>query len=40
LICLLVLMMFFLADEVHYNETGANFITIRYYNELVNVLEE
>ncbi|MFK7787205.1 MAG: GDSL-type esterase/lipase family protein [Crocinitomicaceae bacterium] len=28
-----------LADEVHYNEAGAEFIATRYYNVLVNVLE-
>ena len=28
-----------LADDVHYNETGAEFIANRYYNVLVNVLE-
>ena len=28
------------ADEVHYNEAGANFIATRYYNVLVNILEE
>ncbi|MFK8046536.1 MAG: GDSL-type esterase/lipase family protein [Crocinitomicaceae bacterium] len=28
-----------LTDEVHYNQTGADFIAIRYYNALVNVLE-
>ncbi|MFK8161108.1 MAG: hypothetical protein AB8H12_01485, partial [Lewinella sp.] len=28
-----------LADEVHYNEAGAEFIAIRYYNVLVDVLE-
>lgn len=27
------------ADEVHYNEAGAEFIATRYYNILVNVLE-
>ncbi|WP_340201628.1 hypothetical protein [Ascidiimonas sp. W6] len=30
----------FLADFVHYNEMGADFIAARYYNELINVLEE
>lgn len=29
-----------LADEVHYNETGAEFIATRYYNVLENILEE
>ena len=29
----------YLADEVHYNESGAEFIAIRYYNVLVDVLE-
>lgn len=29
-----------LADEVHYNEAGAEFIATRYYNVLINVLEE
>lgn len=29
-----------LADNVHYNETGADFIATRYYNVLVNVLEQ
>ena len=29
----------YLADEVHYNEAGAEFIATRYYNVLVNVLE-
>ena len=28
-----------LADDVHYNEAGAEFIANRYYNVLVNVLE-
>lgn len=28
-----------LADEVHYNEAGAEFIATRYYNVLINVLE-
>jgi lysophospholipase L1-like esterase len=28
-----------LADEIHYNEAGAEFIAIRYYNVLVDVLE-
>ncbi len=30
----------FLADEVHYNEAGADFIATRYYSELINVLEQ
>lgn len=30
----------FLADEVHYNELGADFIATRYYNVLINVLEQ
>ena len=30
----------FLADDVHYNETGAEFIANRYYNVLENILEE
>ena len=30
----------FLADEIHYNEAGAEFIATRYYNVLRNVLEE
>lgn len=29
-----------LADEVHYNEAGAEFIATRYYNVLQNVLED
>ncbi|MEN8927453.1 MAG: GDSL-type esterase/lipase family protein [Flavobacteriales bacterium] len=29
----------YLADEVHYNEAGAEFIAIRYYNVLVDLLE-
>ncbi len=29
----------YLADDVHYNEAGAEFIATRYYNVLVNVLE-
>lgn len=29
----------YLADEVHYNEAGADFIATRYYDVLVNVLE-
>lgn len=29
-----------LADDVHYNEAGADFIATRYYNQLVNVLEK
>ena len=28
-----------LADDVHYNESGADFIANRYYNVLVNILE-
>ena len=28
-----------LADDVHYNEAGAEFIANRYYNVLVNILE-
>ena len=28
-----------LADEVHYNEAGAEFIAMRYYNVLVDILE-
>jgi lysophospholipase L1-like esterase len=28
-----------LADEVHYNEEGAEFVATRYYNVLTNVLE-
>ena len=30
----------FLADDVHYNESGAEFIATRYYNELENILVE
>jgi len=29
----------YLADEVHYNEAGAEFIATRYYNVLENLLE-
>ena len=29
----------FLADDVHYNEAGAEFIANRYYNVLINILE-
>ncbi|RNC87645.1 MAG: hypothetical protein ED556_00185 [Winogradskyella sp.] len=29
-----------LADAVHYNEAGANFVAQRYYNILIDVLEE
>jgi lysophospholipase L1-like esterase len=29
-----------LADDVHYNKTGAEFIANRYYNVLENILEE
>lgn len=29
----------FLADDVHYNEAGADFIASRYYNVLIDVLE-
>lgn len=29
-----------LADEVHYNEAGADFIASRYYTLLENILEE
>ena len=29
----------FLADPVHYNETGAKFIADRYYEVLSNILE-
>ncbi len=29
----------YLADEVHYNEAGAEFIATRYYNVLENILE-
>jgi|TARA_B110001454_G_C12595094_1_gene381949 hypothetical protein len=28
-----------LADDVHYNEAGADFIATRYYNTIINVLE-
>jgi lysophospholipase L1-like esterase len=28
-----------LADDVHYNEAGAEFIANRYYNVLANILE-
>ena len=28
-----------LADDVHYNEAGSEFIASRYYNILVNILE-
>ena len=28
-----------LADDVHYNEAGAEFIANKYYNVLVNILE-
>lgn len=28
-----------LADDVHYNEAGAEFIANRYYNVLINILE-
>ncbi len=28
-----------LADDVHYNEAGANFIASQYYNVLLNILE-
>ncbi|MCG2588855.1 GDSL-type esterase/lipase family protein [Rhodohalobacter sulfatireducens] len=30
----------YLADEVHYNEAGAEFIATRYYNVLITVLEQ
>lgn len=30
----------FLADDVHYNESGAEFIATQYYNALENILEE
>lgn len=30
----------YLADEVHYNEAGAEFIATRYYNVLTDVLEQ
>ncbi|MDF1699397.1 MAG: GDSL-type esterase/lipase family protein [Saprospiraceae bacterium] len=30
----------YLADDVHYNEAGADFIATRYYNELINILEK
>jgi len=29
-----------LADDVHYNEAGADFIATRYYHELINLLEQ
>jgi lysophospholipase L1-like esterase len=29
-----------LADDVHYNQAGAEFIATRYYNKLENILEE
>ena len=29
-----------LADDIHYNEAGAEFIATRYYNVLINVLEQ
>ena len=29
----------YLADDVHYNESGAEFIANRYYDVLINVLE-
>lgn len=29
-----------LADDVHYNEAGADFIATRYYSELENILEQ
>lgn len=29
-----------LADEVHYNAAGAEFIATRYYDTLINVLVE
>jgi hypothetical protein len=29
----------YLADDVHYNQAGADFIATRYYNALTNVLE-
>jgi len=28
-----------LADDVHYNEAGAEFIANKYYNVLINILE-
>ena len=28
-----------MADDVHYNEAGVEFIANRYYNVLINVLE-
>ena len=28
-----------LADDVHYNEIGAEFIASRYYSTLINLLE-
>lgn len=30
----------FLADDVHYNEAGAEFIATRYYQVLESILEE
>jgi hypothetical protein len=29
----------FLADDVHYNEDGAKFISDRYYKTLINLLD-
>ena len=29
----------FLADDVHYNEDGAEFIANKYYNALANILD-
>ena len=29
----------FLADDVHYNEDGAEFISDRYYKTLINLLD-
>jgi len=29
-----------LADDVHYNEAGADFIATRYFNVLINILEQ
>ncbi|MEC8968871.1 MAG: hypothetical protein VX756_06960, partial [Bacteroidota bacterium] len=29
-----------LADDVHYNEIGAEFIATRYYNTLIPILQE
>ncbi len=29
-----------LADDIHYNEAGAEFIATRYYNVLINLLEQ